>query len=216
MFGEDPSLLISYAIILFISLPAHELAHAAMATAFGDPTPRAQARLTFNPLRHLDPFGSIMLLVAGFGWAKPVQVNPTLLRQRSPAALALVSVAGPGTNLLLALLGSLLFRLHVLSLYWTYSSTFPSAGQFFSRFVLVNLVLMLFNLIPIAPLDGEEVLAFFLPSAGQRALASIRPYGMYILLALILVGRFGNSGFAPLNTIIFNPAMWLTRHLIGL
>ena len=106
---------------------------------------------------------------------------------QDPAALALVSVAGPGTNLLLALLGSALFRLHVLSLYWTYSSSFPSAGQFFSTFVLINLVLMLFNLIPIAPLDGEEVLAFFLPPPGQRALASIRPYGMYILLALIIL-----------------------------
>ena len=215
MFGESTSTFISYAIILLISLPAHELAHAAMATAFGDPTPRAQGRLSFDPLRHLDPFGSLMLLVAGFGWAKPVQVDPYVLRRRSSAALALVSAAGPATNLLLALLGSLLFRLHILSLYWVYSSSFPSAGQFFSTFVLINLVLMLFNLIPIAPLDGEEVLAFFLPPPGQRALASIRPYGMYILLALIIVGRFGN-GFDPLGTIIFRPAEWLARHLIGL
>jgi Zn-dependent protease len=174
-----------------------------------------QGRLTLNPLRHLDPIGSLLLLVAGFGWAKPVQVDPNILRRRSPAALALVSVAGPGTNLLLALLGSALFRLHILSLYWTYSSSFPSAGQFFSYFIVINLVLMLFNLIPIAPLDGEEVLAFFLPPAGQRALASVRPYGMYVLFALILVGRFG-GGFNPLNTIIFNPADWLARHFIGL
>jgi Zn-dependent protease len=216
MFTLDTATFITFAIILFVSLPAHELAHAAMATAFGDPTPRLQGRLTFNPLRHLDPMGSLLLLVAGFGWAKPVQVDPTLLRQRSPAALALVSVAGPGTNLLLALLGSALFRLHVLSLYWTYSSSFPSAGQFFSEFVLINLVLMLFNLIPIAPLDGEEVLAVFLPPAGQRALASVRPYGMYVLLALVLVGQFGGGRFNPLGTIIFNPAKWLARHLIGL
>jgi Zn-dependent protease len=215
VFGTDAATFISYAIILIIALPAHELAHAAVASAFGDPTPRAQGRLSFNPLRHLDPFGSLMLLIAGFGWAKPVQVDPYILRRRSPAALALVSVAGPGTNLLLALLGSALFRLHILSLYWVESTSFPSAGQFFSTFVLINLVLMLFNLIPIAPLDGEEVLAFFLPPAGQRALASVRPYGMYILLALILVGRFG-SGFNPLGTIIFNPATWLARHLIGL
>jgi Zn-dependent protease len=216
MFTQDTATFITFAIILLVSLPAHELAHAAMATAFGDPTPRSQGRLSFNPLRHLDPIGSLLLLVAGFGWAKPVQVNPTLLRQRSPAALALVSVAGPGTNLLLALLGSALFRLHILSLYWTYSSSFPSAGQFFSTFIVINLVLMLFNLIPIAPLDGEEVLAFFLPPVGQRALASVRPYGMYVLFALILVGRFGGGGFDPLGTIIFNPANWLARHFIGL
>jgi Zn-dependent protease len=215
MFGTDTATFISYAIILLIALPAHELAHAAVAAAFGDPTPRAQGRLSFNPLRHLDPFGSIMLLVAGFGWAKPVQVDPYILRRRSPAALALVSVAGPGTNLLLALLGSILFRLHVLSLDWTYNSTFPTAGQFFSTFVLINLVLMLFNLIPIAPLDGEEVLAFFLPPSGQRVLASVRPYGMYVLLALIILGRLGR-GFDPLGTVIFRPATWLARHLIGL
>jgi Zn-dependent protease len=215
MFGEDTSMLITYAIILVVSLPAHELAHAAMATAFGDPTPRSQGRLSFNPLRHLDPFGSIMLLIAGFGWAKPVQVNPTLLRQRSPAALALVSAAGPATNLLLAGLVAGAFRLHILPLDWTYNKTFPTVGQFFAYFVLVNMVLMLFNLIPIAPLDGEEVLAFFLPLAGQRALASVRPYGTYVLLALILVGRFGNS-FNPLKTVIFNPAFYLTRHFIGL
>ena len=215
MFGTDAATFISYAIILLIALPAHELAHAAVASTFGDPTPRAQGRLSFNPLRHLDPFGSIMLLIAGFGWAKPVQVDPYILRRRSPAALALVSAAGPGTNLLLALLGSIPFRLHMLSLDWVYNSSFPTAGQFFSTFVLINLVLMLFNLIPIAPLDGEEVLAFFLPPAGQRVLASVRPYGMYVLLALIIVGRFG-SGFDPLGTIIFRPAEWLARHLIGL
>ncbi len=117
---------------------------------------------------------------------------------------------------MLALLGSLVFRLHILSLYWTYNSSFPTAGQFFSTFVLINLVLMLFNLIPISPLDGEEVLAFFLPPAGQRALASIRPYGMYVLLALIIVGRFG-SGFDPLGTVIFQPGdvarSALHRHL---
>jgi Zn-dependent protease len=216
MFTQDTATFIAFAIILVVSLPAHELAHAAMATAFGDPTPRSQGRLSFNPLRHLDPIGSLLLLVAGFGWAKPVQVDPNILRRRSPAALALVSVAGPGTNLLLALLGSALFRLHIVGLYWIDGKTVPSAGQFLWDFVFINLVLMLFNVIPIAPLDGEEVLAFFLPSAGKRALASIRPYGMYVLLALILVGRFGGGGFAPLDTIIFRPANWLARHFIGL
>jgi Zn-dependent protease len=216
MFTTDTATFITFAIILLVSLPAHELAHAAMATAFGDPTPRAQGRLSFNPLRHLDPIGSLLLLVAGFGWAKPVMVDAGALRGRSPAALALVSVAGPGTNLLLALIGSAVFRLHLVGLYWTNGTTVPSAGQFLWYFVSINLVLMLFNLIPIAPLDGEEVLAFFLPPAGRRALASVRPYGMYVLFALILVGRFGGGGFDPLGTIIFRPASWLARHFIGL
>jgi Zn-dependent protease len=214
--GQDAATFITYAIILVIALPAHELAHAVTAAAFGDPTPRAQGRLSLNPLRHLDPFGSLMLLVAGFGWARPVQVDPFVLRRRSPAALALVSAAGPATNLLLALVGAALFRLHLLSIYWTYNGSFPTAGQFLSTFVLINLVLMLFNLIPIAPLDGEEVLAFFLPPAGQRALASMRPYGMYVLLALILVGRFGNGSVDPLGTIIFRPAESIARWLIGI
>lgn len=216
MFTQDTATFITFAIILFVSLPAHELAHAAMSTAFGDPTPRAQGRLTFNPLQHLDPIGSLLLLVAGFGWAKPVQVDPGILRRRSPAALALVSVSGPATNLLLALIGAALFRLHFVGLFWTAGTTLPSAGQFLYTFVVINLVLMLFNLIPIAPLDGEEVLAFFLPTPGKRALASVRPYGMYVLFALILVGRFGGGGFDPLGTIIFRPARWLAFHFIGL
>ena len=215
MLGQTTATLITYALILVIALPAHELAHAWMADAFGDPTPRLQGRLSPNPLVHLDPIGSLLLIVAGFGWARPVQVNAALLRRRSRAALALVSVAGPLTNLTLALLATALFRVGLVKLDYTISTSFPTLGQFVSTFVLINLVLMLFNLIPVAPLDGEEVLAFFLPAPGRKALAAFRPYGPYVLLALILVGRFGNS-FDPLGTVIFKPATWLAKHLIGL
>lgn len=214
MLGLDTATLITYALILLIALPAHELAHAWVADAFGDPTPRAQGRLSLNPLAHLDPIGSLLLIVAGFGWAKPVQVDAAVLRHRSRAALMLVSVAGPSTNALLALLAAVPFRLRLVSLDFAVNSSFPSFGQFLATFVLIDFVLMLFNLIPVSPLDGEEVLAFFLPPAGQRALASFRPYGPYVLLLLILLGRFGR--FDPLGWLIFSPALWLTRHVIGL
>lgn len=214
MLGLDSATLITYGIILIIALPVHELAHALVADAFGDPTPRLQGRITLNPLRHLDPMGSLLLLLAGFGWAKPVQVDAGLLRHRSPAALALVSAAGPLSNACLALLAAVPFRLGLVSLDYTVGDRFPTLGQFLLTFVLIDFVLMLFNLIPISPLDGEEVLSFFLPPAGQRALAVVRPYGMWILLLLILLGRFGR--FDPLGTLIFDPALWLTRHAIGL
>ena len=214
MLGLDGATLITYALILVIALPAHELAHAWMADAFGDTTPRSQGRLSPNPLVHLDPIGSLLLIFAGFGWARPVQVDASILRRRSPAALMLVSVAGPLTNLVLALLGAALFRLGLVSTYFTTGTNFPTLGQFVSMFVLVNLVLMLFNLIPVAPLDGEEVLAFFLPAPGRSALAAFRPYGPYVLLVVVLLGRSGS--FNPLGTIIFQPALWLARHFIGM
>jgi Zn-dependent protease len=141
-------------------------------------------------------------------------VDASVLRRRSPAALMLVSIAGPAANLVLALLAAVPFRLGLVSLDFAVGTSVPSAGQFLATFVLIDFVLMLFNLIPIAPLDGEEVLAFFLPAAGQRALAWFRPYGPYVLLLLILVGRFGSVD--PLGWLIFDPALWLTRQVIGL
>jgi len=212
--GLDLATVVTYAIILLISLPAHELAHAWVANAFGDPTPRAQGRLTPNPLAHLDPLGSLLLIVAGFGWARPVQVDAYALRRRSPAALMLVSLAGPLTNVMLASLAVIPFRISLVPLDFTVSSSFPSLGQFLAVFVLTNFVLAIFNLIPVAPLDGEEVLAFLLPPEGRQTLARLRPYGPYVLLGLILLGRIGS--FDPLGAVVFRPAEWLARHLIGL
>ena len=213
MLGVDLPTLLIYTFVLVIALPAHELAHAWAADALGDPTPRSQGRLSLNPLVHLDLMGSLLLLFAGFGWAKPVQVNPGVLRRRSPAALMLVSAAGPLTNAALALVAAIPFWFGFAGEGIPPSGSIPSPEEFLITFVLINLVLALFNLLPIAPLDGEEVLSFFLPPRARAALAAVSPYGPFVLLGLILLGRFGELD--PLGWLIFNPAKWLTLHLLG-
>jgi Zn-dependent protease len=128
-----------------------------------------------------------MLVVAGFGWAKPVPVNPYQLRRRSPAAMMLVAVAGPLSNLILALIAAIPFKAGIVSPFSASSSLLPSPSAFLTEFIFINLILLFFNLIPLAPLDGEKVLGYFLPPAGQDALDRIRPYGPMILLALLFL-----------------------------
>ena len=175
-----PSLpqLITYAIILLTAFPVHEFAHAWTADPFGDNTPRANGRLTLNPLAHLDPIGSLLMIIAGFGWAKPVPINPYALQRRSPAAPMLVSLAGPMSNLLMAILASAPFRLGLVSIQdinQSTSSVLPNIPWFLFLFIDVNLLLMLFNLIPLFPLDGEKVLDYFLPPSGQRCIGKYPP-----------------------------------------
>jgi membrane-associated protease RseP (regulator of RpoE activity) len=137
-------------------------------------------RLTLNPLVHLDPMGSLMLVFAGFGWAKSVEVNPYALSRRSPAAMMWVSLAGPTSNLLMAIIAAIPFQLGLVSL----SNAFPVQGQIMPtlsmllfEFVYINLILMLFNLIPIAPLDGEKIMYCLVSPSIQRYMDVIRPYG---------------------------------------
>ncbi len=186
MFNLSPSLLISRVLTLIIALTVHEFSHAFIAYRFGDTTARDAGRLTLNPLKHLDVLGSLMLLLVGFGWAKPVPINPYALRRKSESAEMWVSLAGPASNLLLAVIAGLLLRLHLFP--WQASSgILPSAADFFFTFMTINLVLMLFNLIPLAPLDGEKVLAFFLPSKWSNSFSQIQRYGPILLMVLLFV-----------------------------
>jgi len=186
MLNLSPSLLISRIVTLIIALTVHEFAHAFVAYRFGDTTARDAGRLTLNPLRHLDVVGSLMLLVAGFGWAKPVPINPYALRRRADSAVMWVSLAGPASNLLMAIIAGLLLRLKVVP--WVGSTgTLPSPAEFLFTFMSINLVLMLFNLIPLAPLDGEKVLSNLLPARWSSGLASIQRYGPVLLLVLLFV-----------------------------
>lgn len=174
---------------------------------YGDDTPRLNGRLTLNPLAHLDPMGSLMLLFAGFGWAKPVPVNPYALNRRSPSAMMVVAFAGPLSNLLMALLAAIPFRIgliSVLNALLPNENFLPSQEQFLLEFIYINLLLFFFNLLPIAPLDGEKVLIYFLPYNAARAYESFRPYGPIILLAIVFVGPF--LGFDILGSIL-NPLM---------
>ena len=212
MFGLDPQTIISRIFVLLTAFAVHEFAHAWTADRFGDPTPRDNGRLTLNPMAHLDPMGSLMLIVVGFGWAKPVPVNPYALSRRSSAAMMWVALAGPASNFLMALLASIPFQLGLVSVYGIDPSTIlPSLDRLLWEFVSINLLLMVFNLIPLAPLDGEKILYYLLPSPGQRVMDNIRPYGPMLLLVLVFSGLF-----LPFNIVgsIISPIVGTLTNLL--
>jgi len=216
LLGLTFPLLIARLIILFTSLSVHEFSHAWTADRFGDPTPRMDGRLTLNPLAHLDPIGSLMLILGGFGWAKPVQVNPYALQRHSRSALMWVSFAGPLSNFLIAVLAAIPFRLGLVSTTSSLASStslLPTLSQLLGEFIWINLALMLFNLIPLAPLDGEKIADYIFPPPWVRFLDRIRPYSMLILLALIFLPQL--LGFNLLGAIMGPPLNILYRLLVG-
>jgi Zn-dependent protease len=209
-------MLITYAIILLTAFPVHEFAHAWVADRFGDNTPRANGRLTLNPLAHLDPLGSLMMIIAGFGWAKPVPINPYVLQRHSPAATMWVSLAGPMSNLLMAIIGAAFFRIGLVSISditFVSGEILPNIPLFLFLFIRVNLWLMLFNLIPLFPLDGEKVLDYFLPPAAARVLENIRPYGPIILMGILFL--LPMVGIDVIGKVIQPAFSFLTGLLIG-
>lgn len=209
----DPPTLIARVLTLVIAFTLHEYAHAWTATRFGDYTAMGAGRLTLNPLSHLDPFGTLMLIVAGFGWAKPVPINPAVIRRNNHAGVMWVSLAGPLANLLMALVAAIPLRLKLVDIAQPSGAIFPSAGFFLLTFVLINLTLFIFNLLPLAPLDGEKVLTFFLPGSWQPVFDGIRRYGPVVLLMLVVVGP--RLGFDLLSKLISEPVMAIARFLIN-
>jgi len=205
--------LISRIITLMIAFTFHEFAHAAVATALGDTTPKVNGRLTLNPMAHLDPMGTITLMFAGFGWAKPVPVNPYAVNRKTNAGMMLVSVAGPTTNLILGTLAAIPLRFGWVPLTATTSAVLPSAGDFLLEFLFINLALFFFNLLPLAPLDGEKVITYFLPDHWVDVYDRIRPYSPFILLAIVFI--LPMFGIDLINILIRRPLMDLALFLIG-
>ncbi len=214
MLNLDPATLISRLITLVIALTFHEFSHAKVADWFGDLTPRMNGRVTLNPLAHLDPLGSLMMVFAGFGWAKPVPVNPYALGKRSSAAYMLVSLAGPASNLLLAVLAAVPLRLGLVHFNpFQGGSALSLLYSFLNQFILLNLVLAFFNLIPLAPLDGDKIAGYFFPPSWARVLDRIRPYGPIILL-LVLFG-LPYVGIDVIGTLLFPPIRAVFNLLVG-
>ena len=207
MLGLSPELLLARIFTLIIAFTVHEFAHAWTADQLGDDTPRLAGRLTLNPLAHLDVLGSLMLVLAGFGWAKPVPVNPYALQRRTPAGMMIVAAAGPVSNVGLALLASIPFMLGLVSI----SSSVLAV--FVADFIFLNLVLFFFNLIPIFPLDGEKVLTYFLPPSGQAFLAQVRPYGPILLALLVILSS--RSGLDLLDLLVRGPALRISSFLVS-
>lgn len=177
-------------VVVLLCLVVHEVCHGLAAYWLGDPTAKRNHRLSLNPLRHLDPFGLLMMVVVGFGWAKPVPVNPNYFR-KPKQGMAVTALAGPVSNLLLAVLFLGIGK--VIYLYAPYSA----GMNVFFEWCLFTVAPMsvgmgLFNLIPIPPLDGSKVLAMFLPNSAYGQLMRYERYGILVLLALSWLGLGGN------------------------
>lgn len=192
-----PSRLLAIAAILILALPIHEYAHAATAVALGDNTPRIQGRLTLDPRAHLDWVGGPLLFLTGFGWAKPVQWNPNRVNMPVKQASILIALAGPLSNLVLALISMVLARLIGGSAILT---------NFLVWFSTINVYLAVFNLIPIPPLDGSHVLFALLPGDNMSLQWQLRQYGFVILFIIILL----------VPGLIRGPAMLVLSMLNGL
>ncbi len=179
---SDPAAFMMLAVLLLYSVIFHEVAHGWVAYKMGDETAKWLGRLTLNPIKHIDPIGSLMLLVIGFGWAKPVPINleniPAAQRRKG---LILVSAAGAAANIIIAFCALLVWRL---------MSPAPGSMMYQVLYLLayINILLAAFNLIPIPPLDGSKILMGFTPESFNRVMYQIEPFGFFIVLGLLLTG----------------------------
>lgn len=203
MFGLSPFTIVVRAIVLLVTIPVHEVAHAWTADRLGDPTARYRGRLTLNPMAHFDPVGAIAMIVSGIGWAKPVPINPMNFED-SKKGMAISAAAGPLSNLLLATASLIVTKLILYTGYLTGFGTVTSTlYTIFSTMCSINISLAIFNLMPFPPFDGSRIFNYFL---SDRLYFRIMEYEQQIFMAvfvLLMIGVFD----APLgffNGIIFN------------
>jgi Zn-dependent protease len=207
--------LLARLIVLLLATPIHEWAHAWSAYELGDDTASQQGRMTLNPLAHLDLFGGVLIMLTGFGWAKPVPVNPLRMRVAPRAGMALSALAGPASNFLLTMLCAIPFRLGWLALRDVGFGASPlnlNLATLIWTIAQISLGLALFNLLPFYPLDGEKVLVGLVPRGWDDRLLALRPISPYLLMAvLFLLPRLGldiagiliGSVMIPLNRLLF-------------
>ncbi|WP_066560392.1 site-2 protease family protein [Croceicoccus bisphenolivorans] len=206
---------------LVIAIVCHEVAHGWMALALGDPTAKNQRRLTLNPVRHVDPVGTLlvpgMLAIVGgpvFGWAKPVPVRKDRLRNPRYGMMA-VAAAGPGTNFLLALIGGILLGLIAGSLSAPPQGALEWAITGLQYFILINIFLAFFNLLPIPPFDGSHILEGLLPRRWAAQYDKLRPIGM-ILFVLLIAATWAFPQWGLIEKVIWPPVAWLREHVMQL
>ena len=180
LFRLPPEVLVILIPVLLFALVFHEFSHAWVANKLGDPTARYAGRLTLNPMAHLDPIGGLMILFVGFGWAKPVPVD---LRYLSNPRVDMMKIAfaGPASNLLLAFIGGTILRLGFVH------GTMAMMIMFFTQ---INIMLAVFNMIPIAPLDGSQIFSGLLIRTNPELVRNLQIYGPKILMGAILIGYF--------------------------
>ena len=200
----DPLTVLFFVATLVPSIVLHELAHGFMAERLGDPTPRAMGRLTLNPIKHADPFGSVILpgllllpylfgrgTTVVFGYAKPMPVNPANLKHPDRQMMT-IALVGPVTNLVLAILGALVLRF--------LGSTGGPVAEFLFTWILLNVILAVFNLMPIPPLDGSKVVARFLPPRAREVYRSMDAYGALFMLLIFFL--FPGVFFAIVRPVV--------------
>ena len=192
LFGDWQNILIGIPVTL-IALSVHEFAHGFVSDKLGDPTPRQQGRLTLNPLAHLDLIGTILMILTGFGWAKPVQVNPRYYKNQK-VGMAVTAAAGPLSNLIMAFLAMFLYAVFLVvnikfNLGW-YSAV-STVGSILTFFAFRNLCFMVFNFIPIPPLDGAKVLGIIVPNRIYFTIMQYEQYAMILIMVLSVTGALG-------------------------
>ncbi|MCH7859576.1 MAG: site-2 protease family protein [Candidatus Marinimicrobia bacterium] len=186
----DPKSIILLIPVILFALSVHEYSHGMVAYRLGDPTAKYAGRLTLNPLSHLDPMGTIMIFLVGFGWAKPVPVDPSYFANPKRDMLW-VALAGPAANMVLALLSGLVIRFISVNPEPFLANTFgPSFITMMYRSLHINLMLAVFNLLPIPPLDGSKILYGVLPPEYEHIAYNLERYGPRVLFGLIIFGMF--------------------------
>lgn len=198
---RNPDAFIGFVVALILGITVHEFMHAYAAHRLGDDTGRLMGRLTLNPLAHFDIFGTLLLLLAGFGYGKPVPFNEA--RLRSALGVSIVALAGPLSNFALAAICAIPLRFGGLD---------PQGGlyaEILTAVVFYNCILGIFNLLPIPPLDGSNIIYGFLSPMQRFTWRNYQQYGPLVLLALLLLGR------DVLGAVVFTPAVALTRLLLG-
>jgi len=187
LFQLKPEALALLSPMLLFSVSFHEFSHGWVANKLGDPTAKNSGRLTLNPIAHLDMYGSLMILFVGFGWAKPVPVDSRYLANPRIDMMK-IAFAGPASNLLLAFVGGMLFKL--------IGSNQDILITIFFRFTLINISLAVFNMIPIPPLDGSQIFSGLMMQYNPNLVMKLQIYGPQILFGLILFGMF--TRFSPI------------------
>ncbi len=207
----DWSTLIYRAPALLMALALHEYAHAFVSDSLGDPTPRMQGRLTANPLVHLDPLGLIMLAVFGFGWAKPVQIDPSYYKNLRSGVIK-VSFAGPGMNLLLCFLAECIMLVMMRFGFLT----FGQAGYYFLYWLMLyNVWFAFFNLIPVPPLDGSKILEMLLPGKWAWHFHNFSYQYSFVLLMLLVFSGITGKIIGPLSQFYTGVTMKIIYSVLG-
>ncbi|AZI36948.1 peptidase M50 family protein [Caenibius tardaugens NBRC 16725] len=207
---------------LILAIVFHEVAHGFVAKLLGDPTASEQRRLSLNPIRHVDPFGTVilpgLLALSGapvFGWAKPVPVNKWRLRNPRFGMMA-VAAAGPGTNLVLAGVGAVLLGLIARTVTAEPTGLLAFGLTSLNFFILVNVFLALFNLLPLPPFDGSHIVEGLLPPRAAEYYEKLRPFGFPLLFILLLVIPWLFPGLGIVEKVVLPPVQWLSMHYLAL